>query len=101
MELEQLRMFLAVAECRSFSGAARALFVSHSTTSRAVAALERELGVSLMHRTGRAEVTLTEEGEWLKPKAEEMLKLSEDIKKQIREWSKLHSAHMIRRKKYE
>ena len=82
MELEQLRMFLAVAECRSFSGAARALFVSHSTTSRAVSALERELGVTLLHRTGRAEVTLTEAGALLKPKAEEMLKLEEEIKKQ-------------------
>ncbi len=44
MELEQLRIFLAVAETSSFTGAAKRLFVSHSTTSRAVAALEAELG---------------------------------------------------------
>ena len=43
MELEHLRMFLAVAECGSFTEAAKRLFVSHSTTSRAVSALEREL----------------------------------------------------------
>ena len=45
MELEQLRIFCAVAACRSFTRAAKELFVSHSTTSRAVTALERELGV--------------------------------------------------------
>ena len=43
MEPEQLRIFLAVAEQGSFTAAAKALFVSHSTTSRAVAALEHEL----------------------------------------------------------
>ena len=35
MELEQLRIFCAVAACRSFTRAAKELFVSHSTTSRA------------------------------------------------------------------
>ena len=42
MELEQLRIFCAVAACRSFTRAAKELFVSHSTTSRAVTALERD-----------------------------------------------------------
>ena len=50
MELEQLRIFCAVAACRSFTRAAKELFVSHSTTSRAVTALERELGVPLLTR---------------------------------------------------
>ena len=50
MELEQLRIFCTVAACRSFTRAARQLFVSHSTTSRAVSALERELGVPLLAR---------------------------------------------------
>ena len=48
MELEQLRIFCTVAACRSFTRAAKQLFVSHSTTSRAVSALERELGVPLL-----------------------------------------------------
>ena len=38
MELEQLRIFCTVAACRSFTRAAKQLFVSHSTTSRAVSA---------------------------------------------------------------
>ena len=40
MELEQLRVFCAAAERRSFSAAAAELYISHSTVSRAVAELE-------------------------------------------------------------
>ena len=55
MELEQLRIFCTVAACRSFTRAAKQLFVSHSTTSRAVSALEREFGVPLLARDRRAD----------------------------------------------
>ena len=61
MELEQLRIFCTVAACRSFTRAAGQLFVSHSTTSRAVSALERELGVPLLVRD-RHTVALTPAG---------------------------------------
>ena len=54
MELEKLRIFLAVAECRSFSLGAKKLYISHSTTSRAIAALEEELGVELLRQAGSA-----------------------------------------------
>ena len=62
MELEQLRIFCAVAACRSFTRAAKELFVSHSTTSRAVTALERELLTRDRHTvalTGAGAVLLT------------------------------------------
>ena len=62
MELEQLRIFCTVAACRSFTRAAGQLFVSHSTTSRAVSALERELGVPLLVRD-RHTVALTPAGQ--------------------------------------
>lgn len=82
MELEQLRIFLAVAEQGSFTAAAKALFVSHSTTSRAVAALERELGTPLFLRQGRS-VSLTAAGELLLPEAERLLAMAEAIKQKI------------------
>lgn len=50
MELEQLRNFVAVAECGSFTKAAKRLYISHSTTSRAVSALEEEFGLRLLER---------------------------------------------------
>ena len=37
MELEQLRVFAAVADEGSFTGAARRLYISHSTVSAAAA----------------------------------------------------------------
>ena len=84
MEPEQLRIFLAVAEHGSFTTAAKALFLSHSTTSRAVAALERELGSPLFLRKGRT-VALTKAGETLKPEAERILGMMEEIKKKVKE----------------
>ena len=83
MEAEQLRIFLAVAEQGSFTAAAKALFVSHSTTSRAVAALERELGTPLFLRQGRS-VSLTKAGETLRPEAERILAMMEEIKEKVK-----------------
>jgi DNA-binding transcriptional LysR family regulator len=59
--LEQLRIFGAVADKASFAKAARALRVSPTAASRAVASLEKSLGVALLRRTTRA-VALTPEG---------------------------------------
>ena len=84
MELEQLRMFLAVAECGSFSEAGKRLFVSHSTTSRAVAALEQELGAQLFRRSSRS-VTLTPAGEILVERAEDLLTQAEDLAAAVRD----------------
>jgi len=59
--LERLRALVEVAERRSFSGAARALRASPAAVSRAVSALEQDLGVALLRRTTR-HVSLTPEG---------------------------------------
>lgn len=50
MELRQLKYFLAVADARSFVGAASALFLSRQAVSKAVSQLEQELGVELFMR---------------------------------------------------
>ena len=58
---ETLTAFVAVADRRGFAAAARALNLSPPAITRAVAALERHLGVTLFHRSTRA-VSLTDEG---------------------------------------
>lgn len=58
---ETLRIFAAVADQGGFSTAARALGLSPPAVTRAIAALERHLGVPLLHRSTRA-VALTDEG---------------------------------------
>src|SRR5688572_6536701 len=52
-ELRHLRLFLAVAEERNFTRAAERLHMAQQAVSKAVAQLERELGVELLERTTR------------------------------------------------
>lgn len=61
MEIDHLKIFLTVVECGSFSTAALKLDVSQPAVSRAIAALEDELGVSLLAR-GRFGARLTQMG---------------------------------------
>src|SRR5438128_7206307 len=68
MTFRQLETFLAVARAKSFTRAGEALHVSQSTLSQHVLELERELGVRLFDRLGRA-VTLTEAGRLLEEHA--------------------------------
>ena len=60
-ELESLRTFLAVADARSFTGAARLLGTTPASVTRTIAALEDRLGIQLLLRTTR-QVSLTSAG---------------------------------------
>jgi DNA-binding transcriptional LysR family regulator len=64
IDLNLVRVFVAVREAASFSVAAARLGVPRSTASRAIAALEASLGFELFQRTTR-KVEITPEGEQL------------------------------------
>src|SRR5438094_8445000 len=72
MELHQLRYFVAVAEERHFTKAARGLRVAQPSVSRAIRVLEEELGTPLFHRM-KGNVALTAAGEVLLPWARRVL----------------------------
>ncbi len=83
MELEQLRMFIAAAESGSFSAAGRGLYTSHSTVSRGVSALEKELGVELIRRSNRL-LSLSPEGELLLREGRELLAAADRLKERLK-----------------
>jgi LysR family glycine cleavage system transcriptional activator len=62
--LTSLRAFVATAELRSFSQAARVLNVTHAAVAQQVRALEDHLGRTLVQRDGRG-ISLTADGEQL------------------------------------
>lgn len=61
MTLEQLRVFVAVAERQHVTRAAEALHIAQSAASASIAALEGRHGAKLFHRVGRG-IELTEAG---------------------------------------
>ena len=62
---QRIQTFLEVANCLSFSTAAKNLYVSQQAVTRQIAALEQELGLRLFYRTTR-QVTLTPAGSFLR-----------------------------------
>lgn len=77
MELDLLKSFLAVAEARSFSRAARTVHSTQPTLSRQIGRLEAELGTRLFERYGR-HVELTFNGQLLMPLAQAIVARTED-----------------------
>lgn len=61
-KFHELSAFIAVVETGGFSAAARKTGESQSAVSKAVNALEKRLGVALLHRSTR-KVTLTDQGQ--------------------------------------
>lgn len=58
MDIEKFRTFIAASRCSSFYEAANRLFITPSTVSKHISALEDEFGVTLFHRTsGKLEPT--------------------------------------------
>lgn len=72
MTLDQLRIFLAVAEREHVTRAAESLNLTQSSVSAAIAALEERYGTHLFHRVGRR-IELTETGRAFMPEAQAVL----------------------------
>jgi DNA-binding transcriptional LysR family regulator len=83
LNLHHLRVFAAVAEQRGFSRAAAALRLSQPAVSKAVLQLEREVGVPLVERAGRAS-RLTAAGERLAARARELLGVEAAAEEELR-----------------
>lgn len=83
MELRVLRYFLAVTREQTISGAAQYLHVSQPSLSRQLMDLEKELGQQLFVR-GNRRITLTEAGELLRRRADELVLLADKTEAELR-----------------
>ncbi|WP_405411555.1 LysR family transcriptional regulator [Streptomyces rubiginosohelvolus] len=84
MEMRELRYFVAVAEELHFGRAAERLGIAQPALSRALAGLERRLGVVLLERSSRR-VRLTDAGAVLLTEARAILAAAEAAERRTRE----------------
>ena len=73
INLKQLEAFVTTAEYSSFTKAAEELFLTQSTVSSHISALEKILNVRLIQRSARQRVSLTKEGELVYREAKDIL----------------------------
>lgn len=82
MEIRTLRYFLAVAREENMTRAAEMLHVTQPTLSKALRALEDELGKKLFNRHSFS-IALTEEGMLLRDRAEDLVGMADKIEKEF------------------
>ncbi len=84
--LDEISAFIAVADARSFTQAARRLEVSPAQVSKLVARLEDRLGARLLNRTTR-DVSLTDTGRAFQDRARTILDDFQSLESSVREQS--------------
>lgn len=94
MELRQLRYFLAVAECESFTRGAEKVAISQPSLSIQIAALEDELGASLFDRLGR-QVALTEAGRLFREHAQRVIRETELATQAVRDLTGAEKGRLV------
>ena len=84
IEIRLLQYFLAVAEEQSITRAADYLHITQPTLSKQMMDLEAALGKQLLIR-GKKKITLTEDGAYLKSRAQEIIALIDKTESSFRE----------------
>jgi DNA-binding transcriptional LysR family regulator len=94
MEMKQVKYFLTVAELGSFSAAADNLYISQSSLSKQIMALERELGVALFDRSKRS-IVLTEAGATFKKHARGLNDEYEDLLYNLKQYKRAPTLSIV------
>ena len=93
MTLDQLRIFLAVAENMHFTRAAEALYLTQPAVSAAIQSLEEEYRVKLFDRIGR-HIEITEAGQFLQTEAQKILEYVGATERGLRELNNLQRGEL-------
>src|SRR3954471_11117753 len=94
MQLQDLNAFVAVAQDRSFSKAAKKLHRTQPAISQAIRRLEDELGDKLFDRTSR-NGALTEAGVLLQEHATRLLRLATEAEAAVRELQQVRRGRVV------
>ena len=100
MDFRQLESFIAIAKNKSFSKAARELYLTQPTLSNHMQNLEKELGTFLLNRTNR-EISLTRAGEIFYDYAQKILSLKDTAQYNLGEYvGKIEGTQFMKCKLY-
>lgn len=92
-DLQLLRAFVRIVECRSISAAARTLNTTQPTLSRQLRQLERATGIPLLRRDTRT-MNLTDAGRRLFEDARQILDLAEQAGQRLRDEKDMLRGHL-------
>lgn len=99
MTLQQLRYVIQIAQTGSIHTAAKQLFVTQPSLSKAVMELEKEMGISLFHRSNKG-VVLTEEGIRFLSYARQVIEQAEFLEQQYKQKHTIRRAFAISAQHY-
>ncbi len=86
MTLHQLKIFWAVAQAKSYTKASKILGLAQPSLSQQISKLEEELGSKLFDR-GFSKITLTDAGDYLCSKAEQIIATINETEEGLKEFS--------------
>jgi len=78
---KQIKYFVSVVECNSFTEAAEQCYISQPAISQQIQALEKDLGVELIHRENRS-FSLTPAGEYFYRHGTELLAEADELRRE-------------------
>ena len=86
MDLKQLEYFIAIAEEKNITAAAKRLHICQPPLSQQLKKLEAELGVVLFNRNSR-QIQLTEIGKIFLERARQIVDLSSSIQQEVQDYA--------------
>jgi DNA-binding transcriptional LysR family regulator len=94
MEFRQLKYAIRIASEKNFSRAAEKLHIAQPSLSQQLAKLEKEIGVTLFHRNTNS-VELTHAGALFVGKAQKIVDMVEQLKKEMEDISQMKKGKLI------
>jgi DNA-binding transcriptional LysR family regulator len=95
MTIQQLKYLVEISKCGSMNKAAKNLFVSQPSISKAIRELENDLGIEIFHRDNTKKLKFTLEGSELLLHAKDLIEQTDSIERIFANKSKLEYFRLI------